>query len=339
MEPRSTILRVKRKQGTDPADALLLACKRLRYDPTSQPAVDSVPESGDTEIQNSVFKLAATVASKAAPVETPVREALSRQQALRPSAGSAQRIVGSLRTAKWQSRREERYRVLSQHRPGIARDAPAAGGGGEEHTGHTGSAALGDLPDFQVLDIVQEEEDTDLADGSLPVASAPEAIVCNSVRLIREKLSVSEGGVGSQHREKEDQYVYDIYYQETAAPGWIQDILSVRPYFQENELVAEGDPKEDESYEDEDDENEEGNWRNDYPDEEDSEEDGERERRYRYSGYGDDIEHDCDDFDEDFGVGQYGRRSWDRYRRDLLQELDDDDDDDKEEKMGGFDSG
>lgn len=70
--------------------------------------------------------------------------------------------------------------------------------------------------------------------------SDPEAILCNSVKMIREKLSVSTHGAGTEHREKEDDYVYDLYYQETATPGWIQDILSVRPYTEEGELVSEG---------------------------------------------------------------------------------------------------
>lgn len=56
--------------------------------------------------------------------------------------------------------------------------------------------------------------------------------------MIREKLSVSTRGAGAEHREKEDDYVYDLYYQETATPGWIQDILSVRAYTEEGELVS-----------------------------------------------------------------------------------------------------
>ncbi|MBN3309788.1 S7A6O protein, partial [Amia calva] len=280
MDPSSTVLRVKRKRGTDPADALLLACKRLRPESTStQVAQDCVSESADGEIHNSVFKLAATVPSKDAPVQTHLREALSRQravQALRPTAGSAQRIVGDLRSAKWRSRREERYRVLSSHRPSIARDTVASTGTVATDADPTDPAALTVLPDIQVFDIVQEEGEMEPITS---VASDPETILCNSVKLIREKLSVSEGGVGSGHREREEEYVYDLYFQETAAPGWIQDILSVKPYMQESELVAEENPREEEVYEDEDDENEEGNWRNDYPDEEDSEEDYEREQR------------------------------------------------------------
>lgn len=63
MEPNTTILRVKRKRGTDPADALLLACKRIRPE-TSQSSDESVPEPSEAEVENSVFKLLATVATQ-----------------------------------------------------------------------------------------------------------------------------------------------------------------------------------------------------------------------------------------------------------------------------------
>lgn len=62
MDPNTTILRVKRKRGTDPADALLLACKRIRPE-TVQSTGETVPEP-DTEVENSVFKLVATVTTQ-----------------------------------------------------------------------------------------------------------------------------------------------------------------------------------------------------------------------------------------------------------------------------------
>lgn len=63
-------------------------------------------------------------------------------------------------------------------------------------------------------------------------------ILCNSVELIRERLTISEDGpsVGPREEQKDD-YVYDIYYLETATPGWIENILSVQPLSQEWELV------------------------------------------------------------------------------------------------------
>ncbi|KAG9352527.1 hypothetical protein JZ751_020941 [Albula glossodonta] len=324
MEPSPTILRVKRKRSTDPADALLLACKRIRPEPTVQPTGDSAPEPVDGEIENSVFKLVATVASQDAPVQTHVREALARPRvahALRPSSGSSKRIVGDLRTAKWTTRREERYRILSSHRAGLPADrVPPVARDGREKRGETrldrqtDVAAHWNLRDMQVFDIVHEEEEEKAS--IQPVTSDPETILCNSVKMIRERLSLSGDGVGAEHREKEDDYVYDLYYQETVTPGWIQDILSVRPYVDESELVPEEDPRDEEVYEDEDDENEEGNWRNDYPDEEGSEDDS--DFGGRCTGYGEDEQ----------GIGH---RSWARYQREVLREYGEDDEDEETE--------
>lgn len=68
--------------------------------------------------------------------------------------------------------------------------------------------------------------------------SDPDVILCNSIELIRERLTVSEDGprIGHQEEQKDD-YVYDIYYLEMATPGWIENILSVQPYSQEWDLV------------------------------------------------------------------------------------------------------
>ncbi|XP_017551986.1 probable RNA polymerase II nuclear localization protein SLC7A6OS [Pygocentrus nattereri] len=318
MDPSTTILRVKRKRGTDPADALLLACKRIRPESSSaQPPAEPVPEPEEAGIENSVFKLVATVSSQDAPVQTHVREALSRPRlahALRPSQGSSQRIIGDLRSVKWSTRREERYRILSSHRAGLPAEPSAAREReAQENGAQTATDPCFPLGDVQVFDIVQEEEDgeEERALGK-NMKSDQETILCNSVKMIREKLTVSTDGLGTEHREKEDDYVYDLYYQETATPGWIQDILSVRPYTEEGELVPEDVAWEEEVYEDEDDENEERNWRNDYPDEEDSEDDSDAEERY---GGCWSEEH------------SYSRRSWERYRKDVMKELDDEDED------------
>lgn len=62
MDPNATILRVKRKRGTDPADALLLACKRIRPEAPQSPG-GSAAEPAE-EVESSVFKLVATVATQ-----------------------------------------------------------------------------------------------------------------------------------------------------------------------------------------------------------------------------------------------------------------------------------
>ncbi|KAM9861008.1 putative RNA polymerase II nuclear localization protein SLC7A6OS [Aulostomus maculatus] len=313
MDPNTTILRVKRKRGTDPADALLLACKRIRPE-TSPSAGETVPEPSEAEVENSVFKLVATVATQDAPVQTQVRQALTRPRlahALRPSAASSQRIIGDLRSTKWSTRREERYRILSSHRTGLASPAEALSPQTEasECVGENGKVQdkCWGLGEIQVVDLVHEE-DQDKPAGKA-ASSEPDVILCNNTKMLRERLSISGDPAPEERREHDDDYVYDLYYQET--PGWIQDILSVRAYADEGELVPELVVHEEEVYEDEDDENEEGNWRNDYPDEESG---SDSDREERYGGYWEE-EH------------SYSRRSWERYQREVLRGEDEDDDD------------
>ncbi|KAK2919690.1 probable RNA polymerase II nuclear localization protein SLC7A6OS [Channa argus] len=321
MDPNTTILRVKRKRGTDPADALLLACKRIRPE-ASQSSGETVPEPNEAEVENSVFKLVATVATQDAPVQTQVRQALARPRmahALRPSAASAQRIIGDLRSTKWNARREERYRLLSSHRTGLASPAEQQNSQTDssesvEKTGKEEDKCWG-LVEIQVVDLIHENLENQ--DNSSGKSADPEVILCNNTKMLRERLSVSGERLGEEHREQDDDYVYDLYYQETVTPGWIQDILSVRAYADEGELVPDHVVHEEEVYEDEDDENEEGNWRNDYPDEE-SDTDSDREERY---GVYREEEH------------SYSRRSWEHYQREVLHDLghlgEDDEDADK----------
>ncbi|XP_068167801.1 probable RNA polymerase II nuclear localization protein SLC7A6OS [Antennarius striatus] len=303
MEPNATVLRVKRKRGSDPADALLLACKRIRPEAPGSP----VPEP---DVERSLFKLVATVDTQDAPVKTHVQEALTRPQlahALRPSAASAQRIVGDLRSSKWSTRREERYRIVSGHRPGLLEpaeglhpqtDTPDGGQQADEETDKCLS-----LGNIQVVDLLHEtEEDQKISAGE--VASDPEVILCNNIQMLRERLNISGGG---PDEEQDADYVYDLYCQETAAQGWIQDILSVSAYADDGQLVPDLVVQEEEVYDDEDDENDEANWRNDYPDEEGSESEAEQ----RYVGH----------WDEEEEEHSYSCRSWRRYRRDVIQEV------------------
>lgn len=99
-----------------------------------------------------------------APVQTQVRQALARPRAahaLRPSASSSQRIMGDLRSTKWSTRREERYRILSSHRTGLLRPA-------EQETPQAEASEAGEdsrtdkrcgLGEIQVVDLVQEDKE------------------------------------------------------------------------------------------------------------------------------------------------------------------------------------
>ncbi|XP_028624344.1 probable RNA polymerase II nuclear localization protein SLC7A6OS [Grammomys surdaster] len=254
---RTAVLRVKRKRNAEPAEALVLACKRLRSDEVESSAQET-PERQETAEERNVFQLVATVRSQEEPIQQLVRAAL------RPSRSSHLRILRDLRASVREVRKEGRYRVVSSHR---------SSGTSNSLEPQCESEAVGDA-DFELLDLIREEEDPEAATTDCKT-SDPDVILCNSVELIRERLTVSEDVSQVEHQEEpkhSDDYVYDIYYMEMASPGWIENILSVQPYSQEWELVNDAEQPED-IYEDEDDENSENNWRNEYPDEESSDRD------------------------------------------------------------------
>ncbi|KAM4722438.1 putative RNA polymerase II nuclear localization protein SLC7A6OS [Rhinophrynus dorsalis] len=311
----AAVLRVKRKRGADPAEALILSCKRLR--------IEEETAEADT-VTKQVFKLAVTVRSQNEPLQKYVQEAISRDRAsliLQPSSGSAQRIQQDLRAWKETKRQDSRYRLISSlrpkyqgeddisldtsqatspditHLPSVPVEAP------EQERAHAQNGISGK---FQLFDMVQEEPEEDAEDYKKD--KEPETILCNSVRMIRERLIVSETGQGAEHRESTEDYVYDIYYSETSPHCWIQDILSVQPYTQEQELVAD-DIEPEEIYEDEDDENEENNWRNEYPEEEEEEEE-DSDKEERYLGY-----YEAGEEEETRG------QAWHRYRQRALLEF------------------
>ncbi|XP_018421874.1 PREDICTED: probable RNA polymerase II nuclear localization protein SLC7A6OS [Nanorana parkeri] len=313
----AAVLRVKRKRGADPAEALLISCKRSR--------TEEEAEEDPGRVSRQLFRLAATVTSQDEPIQKYVHEALSRDraaQAFNPTLGSLHRVQKDLRAVKETERQESRYRLISNLRPKCDDESGARNGQPASPVtdqtpvpGKVEAAACGD-PDspinavgsFQVFDMVHEETEKEEVDLK---KSDPETITCNSVEMIREHLTVSDEGLGSEHRENPDEFVYDIYYAESAPQIWIQDILSVQPYSQQQEELMPEDPEPEEVYDDEDDENEESNWRNDYPDEDD-ENDSDREERYM--GYYEDSEED----------GHRGD-SWKSYSQKVMRELDEED--------------
>ncbi|XP_036044652.1 probable RNA polymerase II nuclear localization protein SLC7A6OS [Onychomys torridus] len=259
---RTAVLRVKRKRSAEPAEALVLACKRLRSGEVASSAQET-REGPETAAESNVFQLVATVRSQEEPIQQLVRAAL------RPSRSSQLRIRRDLRASVREVRKEGRYKVVSSHR--------SSGISGSLEP-QCVSEAVGDAG-FQLLDLVHEEGDPEAAATDCCQTCDPDVILCNSVELIRERLTVSEDGPQVEHQKEpkhNDDYVYDIYYMEMAPPGWIENILSVQPYNQEWELVNDDQQPED-TYDDEDDENSENNWRNEYPDEQSS--DGDEDSR------------------------------------------------------------
>lgn len=69
-------------------------------------------------------------------------------------------------------------------------------------------------------------------------ADDPDIILCNAVEMIRQHLTVTDNNKEAEPITKKEDYVYDIYYMQTASPRWIENILSVQPYTQDCELVS-----------------------------------------------------------------------------------------------------
>ncbi|XP_078005535.1 putative RNA polymerase II nuclear localization protein SLC7A6OS [Phascolarctos cinereus] len=320
------VLRVRRKRGADPAEALVLACKRLR----SGASEEGAGAAGPGPVEENVFKLAATVCSQDEPVQKYVREAITREKATRaltPSLESRQRIRHDLLAAKLVTRQDDRYRLVSKHRaPCVEGEAALQavkaasrakrddlGSDGTKQMSHRGGSSSS-AKEFQLFDIIHEDA-TEKETVSVPVTcsekSDPDVILCNSVKMIREQLAISKDGKGTEHREKEDDYVYDIYYMETSTPGWIESILSVQPYSQDWELVADDHQAEEIDDDDDDDENSENHWRNEYPDEEEGSSDRESTR-------GSDEEYDSFSDEESSVITP---RKWNKYPYDVLKEF------------------
>ncbi|XP_017394976.1 probable RNA polymerase II nuclear localization protein SLC7A6OS [Cebus imitator] len=294
---RTAVLRVKRKRSAEPAEALVLACKRLRSDAVES-AAQKTPQGLDRAAENNVFQLVATVCSQEEPVQPLLRAAL------RPSRDSQQRVRRNLRASAREIRQEGRYRVVSSRR------SSGTTSRGQESEYTSGNPEVSGDSGFQLLDLVHEEGEPEAAAAASCKTSDSDVILCNSVELIRERLTVSEDGPGVRHQEEQKHdYVYDIYYLETATPGWIENILSVQPYSQEWELVNDDQEPED-MYEDEDDENSENNWRNEYPEEDSSDGDEDSRGSADYNSLSEEER------------GSSRQRMWHKYPLDVQKEFD-----------------
>ncbi|XP_028906323.1 probable RNA polymerase II nuclear localization protein SLC7A6OS [Ornithorhynchus anatinus] len=335
-EKTPAVLRVKRKRGVDPAEALILSCKRLRSETGSESeagaeAGTSAKAPGKEPVEDHVFKLAATLSSQNEPVKKCVQDAIARERAaslLRPSSGSKQRILKSLQVSQKISRQERRYRLVSQRRPycveeEIAQlsisdsgnpkndeeDSEKAEEKKEKESDVAGPSSSQDQDqEFQVFDIVHEETEDSEGGAAAFKISEPETILCNSMKMLRESLLAADSNTRPQ--DEEEDFEYDIYYRKTTIPIWIDGVLSVRRYSEECELIDEQELEE--IFDDEDDENSEDNWRNEYPDEtifEDDDDSGSDEESRSHS-------------DEDEGSTQ--KEAWDKYHGAELKDCDSD---------------
>ena len=253
-----TVLRIKRKRTQTPLSALLIHNAK-------KSKVDQVSED---ELKNNIlFKYSGTVDAEQVDNTQQVvndYQAIYNQLAChQKGATEGQRDEKKRRRHDDEGPRQKlsRYRVLNEKRTAAADENCKIG---------TMSKEMVKL--YKVFDMVADE---DPLTGHV-TANEQETIMCNNVEMIKEKLNITDDEPcegRSAQQPCEPAYVYDLYL----APGGAvmigdNEIVNVEQYMDGGEGVYEHGAllgKEDEEcYDDEDDENDEDNWRNEYPEEE-----------------------------------------------------------------------
>ncbi|XP_072169743.1 probable RNA polymerase II nuclear localization protein SLC7A6OS [Diadema setosum] len=324
----ATILRVRRKRSCEPSEALIFSCKKARMGDGgsggkgSQGAAGASGGSaaGSSGEVKTVFKFAGTVAKKDQPISQRIQAALSTVHLYanlepakpkpKPSASSESSSSSSKKSKKSKSKsksksssksksrasqlasqKEGRFEIVSSHRglnlSGL--DGQSEPSSVRNGSSHSNGAEAKDL--FSLFDVVMDESKA--SSSYKRQSSKSDAITCNSVQMIREKLVIDDSA--------DNEYVYDLYYADdnqldfgqTVVTGMqLEDEELVHDFFEEDSH---------EVYDDEDDSNDENNWRNDYPDEDPDKRHAdlfdEYHDEYRYG----DMSSDDDDLLNDYG--------------------------------------
>ncbi|WAR13323.1 hypothetical protein MAR_027503 [Mya arenaria] len=143
----------------------------------------------------------------------------------------------------------------SQLKPDSGLGSTVNGKGGDKRVRFTEQGKV-----FNLVDVVADSAQNNVSNQIEGVSS--DQITCNSEPMVREM--VTERGLN------DEEYVYDIYYTNSRDFDFrtLERDLTFEAF--NEELMHEGDSDFEEEqfvYGDDEDENDEGNWRNDYPDE------------------------------------------------------------------------
>ncbi|XP_027048481.1 probable RNA polymerase II nuclear localization protein SLC7A6OS [Pocillopora damicornis] len=322
-DDRSVVLRIKRKRTEDPLDALLVAqvLKKpyiaRKEDCEKDATYFKNNESTSTDTVERVFKFVGSVPqgdeTKRKDLLTKIKQSINHEDLAKSHIQTQQAFQDRLRKQKKLLNQEARFKVISSNREndhGSTSQSESKGNLTKVDAASGGAADDVDLEVQRLLsvyDLVKDQESMsekrreERRSRKAQQAADVNAILCNSVKMIREKLAVTDDSSKERTEQKKSEsngYVYDFYYANDNL-GQLGDIVEVLPF--DADLVHESlDEDFGEIYDDEDDSNDEGNWRNDYPDEDDQWSDSSQDKRY-YEDYGfnSDEEYRRYAFDED----------------------------------------
>ncbi|XP_065830729.1 probable RNA polymerase II nuclear localization protein SLC7A6OS [Oscarella lobularis] len=254
------LLRVKRRRWEDPAEAFLISAKRRRDDADKS--------------DQAIFRFVATLeegSEEAANTFVERRSQQLRSQLKLPQTSGIKKKRIEKRAEKQASASLKRYKIVSRQRD--VEDDPSDASDLESEAKRL----------FQLYDIIEEEEDPkkdkkkETRRSEVLEALDPDALLCNSVAMIREKLNVA-CCIGDQD---DSSFVYDLYYP-VVDDAVIHLDRDVRIETLDGlECLYSDDEESQNAVDDEDDSNDESNWRNDYPEEENSESDVDEEERFQ----------------------------------------------------------
>lgn len=290
------VIRVRRKRTQDPLENLVLPLKRTKVNkPTGGTGSQGSAASATGQDDNkAVFTFAGTVERKNQPISVHVQSALRRasiglqpKKPVRQSQQSVKAKTESNRTGAREKARSSHKAASKNRRLKVVESArglklheldkdaqrfqspsrrPLSNGSGALRSGLAGND-----PErlFTLVDVEHEEE----VKKSTPIKSKTPAskskksgsddITCNSVKMTREKVVIGEDVI------QESEYVYDLYYTDCSEFDFGDTGRTIGLRAEKEDLVYEYfADNQDLVYDDEDDENDESNWRNDYPDEE-----------------------------------------------------------------------
>ncbi|XP_064641187.1 probable RNA polymerase II nuclear localization protein SLC7A6OS [Lineus longissimus] len=251
----ATVVRVRRKREVEKPDSLVISCKRQRIDDSSE-SQNTIEAS---EIKTT-FKYAGTIEEKTVSVERVIVGAVRKNKLEKEYKHHQVNIPAKVRLEQRMVAKSTRYKLTAQKRDIKVLEKDD----GDNLIAGAASASVvsdkcGQDGQFCIFDIEEDGEDFSVISQVTSAAADSQTVMCNNTPMIREK--VSQTTVGS--------YVYDLYYVNTPGfdHGLLDNIMTVQAY--DEEFVYDGyrDDEPQEYYDEEDDSNDEGNWRNDYPDE------------------------------------------------------------------------
>lgn len=267
----TSVIRVKRRRSSEPAEALLLARKKAKNDCDLRSMKSDMADV--IKIEEKVFRFAGTVEPQIAYSDHVVAERVKEAILHRRMQKSCMKVS---------SMKRKLPRFVSDTLPHMKqiRDSTVA----MCHSFFREKCSKRDvsaLPSDAATDLSYKcsescfeqcdtrKEKTTFNNG-VENSSCTQSIMCNNIKMFHEKLNISES------LEKKDavlEFVYDLYYCKDPSSHWdMSDLLYVQPYrYDVEELLGSSD---DEYLDDEDDSNDEENWRNDYPDEDNDDSSG-----------------------------------------------------------------